>query len=441
MAPPSQRVESPGGAGLAFPPEDVARSALVLGSGGARGAYEVGVARFLFEDLPAQLGHPVHVDVLCGTSAGALNALGLAAYADQPSLGVAFLTHRWLGLQLRKMLRPRQIELLRLSRLLMGCPPRPLPRAAQRGNLLDSRPFERLISRSPRLHDVPRLIRSGVLDALCVSATEIATGHTTVFYERSRRVPAPLGGPGMVFREADRLGPEHARASAAIPFLFRPVNIDGRLYCDGALRQSVPLSPALHLGADRLVVVSTQHHADTPPAIARDRETAAGSPVYLLGKTANALTQDRIDDDLQRLDTINELLAAGEEAFGHDFVTRLNQALARRAAQHAASPRQVHPVRSVFVRPSESLGKLAAEYVRSRTFHTRNRGTVGRVFAQLGEWDSHQEADLLSYFLFDGHFAESLMRLGRADAQKQAAALAALFDGSGPRTSSAVALS
>jgi NTE family protein len=243
----------------------------------------------------------------------------------------------------------------------------------------------------------------------------------------------------MIFRETNRLGPEHARASAAIPFLFRPVNIDGRLYCDGALRQSVPLSPALHLGADRLVVVSTQHHGDPPAATGRDRETAAGSPVYLLGKTANALTQDRIDDDLQRLETINDLLAAGEDAFGHDFVIRLNQALAERAARRALPPRQVHPVRTVLIRPSESLGTLAADYVRSRTFRTRNRGTVGRIFAQLGEWDSHQEADLLSYFLFDGRFADTLMRLGRADAQKQAGALAALFGGPTAHASSSVA--
>jgi NTE family protein len=394
-------------------------AALVLGSGGARAAYEVGVAHFLFEDLARELGRPPDIRILCGSSAGALNALGLAAFADRPLSGVSFLAHRWGELVLADLVKPRPLEVLRVVRSLAGCPPAG-PRL-DRGGILDPRPFRERVFDGVPYRNIEEQLRSRCLDGVSFTATEIASGQATLFVQSRPEAPAlQVSRSWNVLRTT--LTPEYALASAAIPLLFPPVRIGGHDYCDGALRQSVPLSPALHLGARRLVVVSTQHHPSrVAPWIESAREQAVARPLYLLGKALNAFTSDRVDDDLERLSRVNELLEAGGRAFGPRFLPRLNQQLER------AEARPVEPVRAVLLRPSQSLGQLAAEHVRGAGFRSRAGAAVGALFARLADGESEHEADLVSYLLFDGPFAQMLMQLGRADARNQVDELRALF--------------
>jgi NTE family protein len=391
----------------------------VLGSGGARAAYEVGVAHFLFEDLPREIGGPPDIRILCGSSGGALNALGMAAFADHPLSGVSFLAHRWGELVLSDLVKPRPLEVLRVLRSLAGCAPA-APRL-DRGGILDPRPFRKRVFEGIRHACIGDHLRSHHLDGVSFTATEIATGQATLFVQtRPDAPPLQVSRSWRVLSTA--LTPGHALASAAIPLLFPPVRIEGRDYCDGALRQSVPLSPALRLGARRMVVVSTQHSPSrVAPWIERAREQAVASPLYLLGKALNALTSDRVDDDLERLCHVNELLEAGGRAFGPRFLARLNQQL------EGGGAHPVEPVRAVLVRPSQSLGQLAAEHVRSPRFRARVGPAVGALFARLADGEAEHEADLLSYLLFDGAFAALLMELGRADARHQAEELRALF--------------
>jgi NTE family protein len=409
----------------AQPPEDGQGAALVLGSGGARAAYEVGVAHFLYEDLARELGGPPDIRILCGSSAGALNALGLAAFARQPLSGVSFLARRWSELALGDLVKPRPMEVMRVMRSLAGC----TPAAARldRGGILDPRPFRRRVFQGVPHAAIAEHLRDRHLDGVSFTATEIATGQATLFAQIRPDQPSPrLSRSWRVLRTA--LTPEHALASAAIPLLFPPVRIGGSDFCDGALRQSVPLSPALHLGARRMVVVSTQHSpSSAAPWIKRAREQAVARPLYLLGKALNALTSDRVDDDLEHLGQVNELLEAGGRAFGSRFVSRLNQQL-ERGGRHP-----VEPVRAVLVRPSQSLGQLAAEHVRGARFRARVGSAVGLLFSRLAEGESEYEADLLSYLLFDGAFAALLMELGRADARSRADELRALFSGQNGR--------
>jgi NTE family protein len=391
-------------------------AALVLGSGGARAAYEVGVARFLFEGLRAELGHAPDLRILCGTSAGALNASVLAAHADQPLAGVSLLARRWSEMRLEEMVRPDKCEILRLVRALLGRP----SRRTGAGSLLDPRPLQHLAHDTVPFGRIEERIADGSLEALALGTTEVASGRNKVFVRRGRS-EAPLDRTMVEVRAGD-LRPEHALASAAIPLLFPAVEIDGGLHCDGSLRQSVPLSPAHRLGADRMVVVTTQHSAPAvaPPWLAHERVQSMGSPVYVVGKAINALHLDRIDDDLDRLGLVNDLLAAGARAFGAGFQEALNRELV------AATGRAVLPLRTALVRPSESLGRLAADYVNGRAFR-RRPGTTASAFARLADVEAEHEADLVSYLLFDGPFAQELMELGHSDARAAGDHLRALF--------------
>jgi NTE family protein len=411
--------------------------ALVLGSGGARGAYEVGVAQYLFEELPRTLGRPPSFSILCGTSAGALNTYGLACFADRPLTAVGLLARRWSSLRLREMLSPDPVALAGFVRTMLGCTPNDLtssmavPYAAARG-LLAPGPFRRTVLAGLPSDQPTENLRSGLLRAISITATEVATGRTTIFVQRGAAAgPLPPSHLGTTICETPIM-PEHALASSAIPLLFAPVTIRGQTYCDGSLRQSVPLSPAVHLGARRVLVVSTQHgFPRVLPLEAAARERGASNPLYLLGKAVNALTLGHVDDDLERLTTINQLLDAGTRAFGPEFSNKLNHEL--RAGGH----RDVVPVAAEVIRPSESLGRLAAEYLRTRAFRARNRGTAVRLLLRLAETESIYEADLVSYLLFDGGFAQELMRLGYEDARAARPRLAALFADEPPTGSAA----
>jgi len=389
------------------------------------------VARFLYEDLRRELGRSAGLGILCGTSAGALNALGLAAFADEPLDGVAFLAHRWTELRLGDAVRPRRLQAIVLAASLLGCPPRPTRALEAGGAILDPRPFREHLTALP-VRRIEEHLRAGHLDALAFTTTEVATGRTVVFLR------APAGAPHAWPRSPQLVPvaearPEHALASAAIPLLFPPVRIGGRTYCDGSLRQAVPLSPALHLGATRVVAVSTQHAPPrVSPTLEREREDAAASPLYLLGKAVNALTLDRIDEDLERLAMVNHLLEAGARAWGDGFLAGINLELER------ARARTVRPVRAVLVRPSESLGRMAADYVHGRAFRAGVSGSVRRLFERLASGESAHEADLLSYVLFDGPFAAELIELGYADARGQRDELQALYHDSLPGPGAAV---
>jgi NTE family protein len=203
--------------------------------------------------------------------------------------------------------------------------------------------------------------------------------------------------------------------------MFPPVRIGDELHVDGGLRQNVPLSPARRLGADGILVINPRHLIATSPPNGQLETT--GGPIVLLGKMLNALMLDRIDADLDRLRRINDILEAGQRAFGPRFVAELNRELGY------GETIRLRPLRCVLVRASQDIGRLAMEYVRRPSFAARAGGLVSRLIRRLAQGPDAEESDLLSYVLFDGEFARDLIALGRADAQLQHEELCRFFAG------------
>ena len=287
--------------------------------------------------------------------------------------------------------------------------------------MLDPAGLKQVVSSAIDFDRIEDHVASGRVRAITVSATHIASGRTVVFVQRRDSGPPPWGKDDTVIPHVVRLRAAHALASAAIPLMFPAVRVDGELYCDGGLRQNVPLSPARRLGADGLLVVNPRHIEKTLPqrqeAAARE-EAFLASPFFLMGKTLNALMLDRIDNDLDRLNRINSILDAGRRRFGETFVEELNQELGYPPGKG------VRPLATVLIRSSEDIGKLAAEYVQSELFQRRNPGIMGRLIRRMAAGDVKGESDLLSYLLFDGEFSQRLMDLGRQDARAREADLA-----------------
>lgn len=392
----------------------------MLAGAAALGAYEAGVLHHILDAVAREVGRPQIFDVVAGTSAGAINATVIASCADRPARAAARVCDAWERLRLGQVLRPSAVEILR-SLLEASASPR-LVRALRigraRGGLLDPGPITRILAELLPVERIEAHLTAGLLRGVAISATHVATGRATVFYQAAGDVP-PWEADNAIGVPV-RLGPAHAMASAAIPLLLPPVTIGGDLYCDGGLRQMVPLSPSIHLGARRLLVINPL----APAGSAHDeqvRREVSTSPLYLAGKALNALFVDRTEVDLARLEQVSAVLGAGRRRYGPAFEAEINAELAR--AGHAP----LCEVVALRIGPSRDLGRLAAEYAASPELARRERGFVARVLRYLAEAGPARTGDLLSYVLFDGGFAAELIALGRADARRRHAELCALF--------------
>ncbi len=405
--------------GLASKPSSVA---LVLAGGAARGAYEVGVVAHVVEEVSRELGYDAPLDILSGTSVGAINACALAAFADAPRERAQKLVDVWARLRVDELIQPDLRGVVTVGeRWLRPGRASTSGRPSEGRGLIRPQALERLIAREIPFARIDENLRRGHLAALTVSTTHVASGRTVVYVQRPGLDLPPWSHDPTVLPRAARITAQHTFASAAIPILFRPVKLDGEYHCDGGLRQNVPLSPARRLGARGILVVSPRFIKAPAPAGELVDEPAPGQ-LSILGKALNALLLDRVDADLARLEGINELLEAGRRVYGDDFGARINQALG------FANGHGLGTIRTVLVRASEDLGRMAARYARSPAFARRTTSATARLFARLAEREAADGSDLLSYLLFDGGFAAELIELGRADARARHAELCQFFE-------------
>lgn len=384
---------------------------LVLTAGGARGAYQAGVLKRIGE-IPALRDQPSPFAIVTGASAGAINGAALAGGSGSLHDVTRQLAALWSSLRVE--------DVFRTDLLALGWGAAGLVRDMAVGRLLghtvtqalfDTSPLRRFLGTALPLGGIAESIRAGHLYALAVSATSYHSGRSFTFvqgrpghpvWSKSRRVVLPV-----------EITLDHVLASAAIPMVFPPVRVRsaaGDLYFgDGALRLATPFSPAIRLGASRVLAVGvrSQRAADslTREELATAEETGAAGSILpppplaqICGVFLNAIFLDHLDADLDHLRRMNELILA----YGTEPGT----------PPAAGPPRVSEPMRLVtplVVSPSEDLAIVA------QRFAHRMPRVVRWVLDGLGTPDA-QSADLMSYLLFDAAFTRALVDIGHRDA-------------------------
>jgi NTE family protein len=406
---------------------DRPRRAVVFSGGGARGAYEAGVVRFIVDELPKRLGHEPQIDIICGTSVGAIHACYLAATAHEGAGRGEKLVDLWRNMRLDEIFPVSVRDLLALPRRMLGI--RKMAEAMRDGatperlyGLLDTAALERMVMNAIPWREIRKNVRDGRVDAVCIPATQIGTGRTVVFMEtRHRDVPRWTRDPSIIPRPT-RLLPTHALASAAIPLLFPAVRVASTYYADGGLRLNTPMAPALRLGADKVLVIALrQEPSQAGEAALSDQHVSDyGNPMFLFGKVLNALLLDHLDTDLARMHVMNEILSQGMKVYGSDFVDKINAAAQRGQGQ------AFRWIDDLVIRPSADMGRLAGQILLNLK-EAQSRSALIRLAARNLSDDRTPESDLLSYLLFDGEFLAPLTELGYRDAQAREDELVAFF--------------
>lgn len=364
------------------------RVGLVLSGGGARAAYQVGVLTAINRLWPKEAPNPF--PVITGSSAGAINGAALAASARRFREGIRTLTYLWSNFSVGQVFRADTPGIVWNGMrwgiaMLMGGLGKHNPHA-----LLDRRPLRRLLGEYLDCRDIRASIEAGALHALGITLSSYTSGHSITFYQGARGLEdwdraRRLGRPG-------RITIDHLMASSAIPFIFEALQLHGEYFGDGTMRQIAPVSPALHLGADRLFVVGTHNRHEGPAA----QPVINGYPsiAEIAGHVLNSIFLDSLEVDLERLERINKTLALIPDHHLEEGGVALR------------------PVKVLSIFPSENLDSIAYRHARelpaSIRFLLRGIGAYG-----------HKGSSLLSYLLFEKPFCKELIKLGYSDTMRR----------------------
>ncbi len=359
---------------------------LVLTGGGARGAYQVGAVKALAEILGAR---QTPFQVLAGSSAGAINATALAGRAEDFSSAAEELEARWLSLEPGRIYRTDAARLLAIgSHWLRDLSGGGILGRSRINFLLDASPLRDFLAEVLPLARIPAQIASGRLRGVAVSVTSYDSGLGITFFDGAPDVRPWVRATRVGLRERLRL--PHVLASAAIPIFFPPVRIKRSFYGDGCVRMTAPLSPAVHMGAERIVAISVRHWRASEELLARRRPRSKKELALseIGGVLMNAVLLDALEADVERLETVNRLVGA--------------MPLAERRKSAA---REI-PI--LVLRPSQDLGDLAEDQ------YLRFPRAMRYLLKGLGATTDHG-SDLLSYLAFEPVYVGRLVELGYRD--------------------------
>lgn len=370
---------------------------LILTGGGARAAYQVGVLKAIAEILPRHAHNPF--SIICGTSAGSLNAVTLAVNALHFRKGVQYLLNIWKNAHVGNIYRSDPVGVLsNTGRWLAGLFFSSLGiNKLNRVSLLDNAPLVSFLTETLPCEKIQESIDAGVLYALSITASGYGSGQSVTFYQgvkgirpwkRARRLGIPT-----------RIDIKHLLASAAIPFIFPAVRINREYFGDGSMRQIAPISSALHLGANRVLVIGVgQGDLEQPK---RNRIGDYPSLAQIAGHALNSIFLDSMEVDLERLRRINRTMSMIPEEVRHK--TNLRH------------------VDVLVIEPSQPIEKIAERYAKNLPLSIRFLlGLLGAM--------RHSGSNLVSYLLFEKQFCRELVDLGYQDAIKRKDEIAAFFD-------------
>jgi NTE family protein len=375
------------------------RTGLILTGGGARAAYQVGVLRALAE----QCGSAFRFDVLAGGSAGAINCTALASYADDFHEGVSQLEETWCRLTPDRVYRTDIASLMSIGTTWM----RQLSAGGLLGPpgvnaLLDTTPLRKLLRQRLPVERIPAHVASGHVCGVAVTTTSYHTGTAITFFDALPQVVPWTRSTRLGVRET--LTIDHVLASTAIPMFFPPVPIAGSWYGDGCVRMTAPLSPAIHLGAQRIVAIGIRYARTAAETDALNRAAPLPNPTIseISGVLLNAMFLDSLDTDAERMNRINATISLLTDD------------------QYARMRHPLRPIPLLVLRPSRDLGRLAVEQYRQfpRTLRYLLRG-IGAT-GETG-WD------LVSYLAFEPMYIARLIELGYDDTQARRAEIEAFF--------------
>jgi NTE family protein len=372
---------------------------LVLPGGGARCAYQVGVLKAIAELTPRRAANPF--PVISGTSAGAINAAVLATRARLFRHGVADLERVWANFRSAQVFRSDPWTMVKtslhwISAFTLGGRGVGNPRS-----LLDNEPLGELLKRNINFEAIQHNLEKGYLDALAVTAAGYGSARSVSFYQsrpeldewsRVRRRGKPA-----------RIGLEHLMASIAVPMVFPPRQINREYFGDGAMRQATPLSPAVHLGAERILVVGVRNEQPDPEP-GPEEDVPHPSLGLIAGYMLDALFMDGLSADLERLTRINLILdeLPGRRIDGEGGALRFIDAM--------------------IILPSRDIREIAVRHV-----HEMPR-SVRVLMRSLGALN-YGGRQLVSYLLFESGYTRELIQLGYDDAMLRKTELLAFMEG------------
>lgn len=373
------------------------KTALILSGGGARAAYQVGVLKALADILPKETNNPF--PILCGTSAGAINAAALAIYSAQFREAISRLVYVWGNFHVNQVFTSSFGGLSAsfshwMLAMMAGGIGKYNPAA-----LLERGPLEHLLKHYLPFERVQESIDSGRIHALAITASSYNSGHSVAFFQGHESIQA-WNRTRRVGRRC-QLDIRHLMASSAIPIVFAPENIDGEFFGDGTMRQTAPLSAALHLGADKIMVIGVKH-AETEEAVkSLDIRPSLGQ---ITGHVLDSIFLDNIDMDVERLQRINRTMESIPD-------------------RHRPDPAEstLRQVDVLSISPSQDLFRVAQK-------HAALMPLAMRFFLRGLGVSKQRGSNLLSYLLFEKAYCRDLISLGYGDAMERRAEILEFFN-------------
>lgn len=371
------------------------KCAIVLNGGGARASYQAGALRALYEIIKKDQNL---FEIITGNSAGAINAAYLASNAEDWGASTQSLLDLWKRMKPEDVYDISHYTMAKIgTKWMKGTFLRSEEGTESINGLLNTDPLRKTIEREMDFKKIREHFTLGNLKGLSLSTTNYYSGASVVFFDGSNIVEERSKADKIIMRT--EIKAEHVMASSAIPLFFSPIKINGSFYGDGCIRQITPLSPAIDLGAKKIIAISIRHQQSVESMV---EKTLKKNPIPQLSQVAgvmmNSIFLDSLDADHERLNKINTIV----ELMG------------------PKSPWRYIPI--LMLKPSRDLGAMTEKL-------NKELPTMLRYFLRTIGVTGQSGLDLLSYLAFDSSYTEQIAELGYEDTMKEKHRILNFFDG------------